>query len=147
MTKLLEYKDKNAKNISVGDILFYSEENYGCGFDCDSIEEVIDIKDDSISTITRIFIPPFRGIKDPKYEEINSKSENVEPFFECPRSIFDSKCYEIIGNIKTDKHMITVDFAEKNYPLKNKEINEEDSKLHDFYLDHKISILQEKTKN
>jgi hypothetical protein len=118
MTKTLEYKDKNAKNISVGDILFYSEENYGCcGFDCDSIEEVVDINDDSISVITRIFIPPFRDIKDPKYEEINSQSENVEPFFECPRSIFDSQCYEIIGNIKTDKHKMTVDFAEKNFPI------------------------------
>jgi len=120
MTKLLEFKDKNAKIISVGDILFYSEENYGCGFDCDNILEVVDIKDDSISTIARIFIPPFRGIKYPKYEEINSQTENVEPIFECPRSIFDSQCYEIIGNITTDKHMITVDFAEKNYPLAGK---------------------------
>ena len=129
MTKLLEYKDKNAKNISVGDILFYSQSNYGfeSDFECDAIEEVVDIDDDSISTITRIFIPPFRGIKDPKYEEINSHSENVEPFFECPRSIFDSQCYEIIGNIKTDKHKMTVDFAEKNFPIhwrkENKQFN------------------------
>ena len=125
MTNLLEYKDKNAKNISVGDILFYSEEKYGCRFDCDSIEEVVDIDDDSISTITRIFIPPFRGIKDPKYEEINSQTENVEPFFRCSRPNFDSKCYEIIGNITTDKHMITVDFAEKNFPISEKARNKQ----------------------
>lgn len=124
MTKLLEYKDKNAKNISVGDILFYSEKNYGCRFECDSILEVVDINDDSISTITRIFIPPFQHHENPKYEEINSQSKNVEPFFECRRSIFDSKSYEIIGNITTDKHMITVDFAEKNFPISGKqEIN------------------------
>jgi hypothetical protein len=117
MKKLLEYKDKNAKNISVGDILFYSEENYGCGFDCDNILEVVDINNDSISTITRIFIPPFQRHENPKYEEINSQTENVEPFFRCSRPNFDSKCYEIIGNITTDKHMITVDFAEKNFPI------------------------------
>ena len=125
MTKTLEYKDKNAKNISVGDILFYSEENYGCGCEGDSILEVVDINDDSISTITRIFIPPFQHHENPKYEEINSQSENVEPFFECPRSVFDSKCYEIIGNIATDKHMITVDFAEKNFPISEKARNKQ----------------------
>lgn len=112
----MEYKDKNGNIITKGDILFYSENIFGKDnfHYADAIEEVVKITPEAICTITRVFTPAYEGI--------GGNYKEIEDYFECSASIFDSKCYLVIGNIDKDSHKLTVEFAEKNFSLHGKKI-------------------------
>lgn len=112
-----DFLDKDDKSIKEGDILFYSENIFGKDnfHYADQIQEVYKIEDDKMFTITRVFTPACYGI--------GAKYEEIDDMFGCPLDIHDKRCSKIIGNIKDNPEMITVEFAEKNFSLKGKKIH------------------------
>ena len=110
------FLDKNNNIIKEGDIVFYSENIYGEDnyHYADSIAEVSQIKNDELTTITRVFTPACC--------RIGGKYKKIEDVFSSSLDIHDYQCFEIIGNVKENPKMMTVEFAEKNYSLINKKM-------------------------
>lgn len=108
------FLDKKGKELKIGDILFYSENTYGCDeyHYADSIMEVV-MYNNQLATITRICNVSTTEIGG-CYGVISDTPLTLQ------KNIHDPRDCEIIGTIKNDKNMLTVKYAKKHFSLKNK---------------------------